>query len=115
VILNSFTISPVQSSGPLSGGLTQNVILVSNPAAVALYTLPSAGPGTAGKELVIIQNNFALTGANFFNLTAPSTDPIIIGAVTVCTSGCTNTAFEVDDWVHVVSDGNHHWYCPANN
>jgi hypothetical protein len=114
LILNSFTISPVQSPGALSSALTQNVILVSNPAAVATYTLPSAGPGTAGKELVLVQNNYAVTGANFFNLTAPSTDPIIIGSATVCSSGCTNTAFEVDTWVHVVSDGNHHWYCPAN-
>jgi hypothetical protein len=104
----------VQSVGANLSGLTQNVILVSNPAAVATYTLPSAGPGTAGKELVIVQNNYALSGANFFNLTAPSTDPIIIGNTTVCTSGCGTAAFEVDAWVHVVSDGNHHWYCPAN-
>ena len=75
----------------------------------------SAGPGTAGKELLIVLNNFAITGANSINLTAPATDPIIVGSATVCTSGCSNTAFGVDAWVHVVSDGNHHWYCPVNN
>jgi hypothetical protein len=91
------------------------VILVSNPAAAATYTLPAAGPGTAGKELLIVLNNYAFTGANSISLTAPSTDPIIIGSATVCASGCTNPSFSVDVWVQVVSDGNHHWYCPANH
>ena len=59
-------------------------------------------------------NNFAITGANSINLTAPATDPIIVGSATVCTS-CATTSFPVDVWVHVVSDGNHHWYCPANH
>lgn len=114
VILNSFTISPVQNPGSISAALNQNVILVSNPSAAATYTLPAAGPGTAGKELVIVLNNYALTGANSINLTALATDPIIIGSATVCTS-CTTTSFPVNIWVQVVSDGNHHWYCPANN
>jgi len=91
------------------------VILVTNPAAAATYTLPAAGPGTAGKEFLIVLNNYAITGANSINLTALPTDPIINGSATVCTSGCTNASFGVDTWVHVVSDGNHHWYCPANN
>ena len=115
VILNNFTISSAQSPGAISGSLTQNVILVSNPAAAATYTLPAAGPGTAGKELLIVLNNYAFTGANSISLTAPSTDPIIIGSATVCASGCTNPSFSVDVWVQVVSDGKHHWYCPANH
>jgi hypothetical protein len=115
VILNSFTISPLQSSASISGTLTQNVILVSNPVAAATYTLPAAGPGTAGKELIIVLTNYSLASANSINLTALSTDPIVIGSATVCTSSCTNTTFPVNTWVQVVSDGNHHWYCPANN
>ncbi len=115
VILNSFTISAVQSPGSLSGALTQDVILVSNPAAAATYTLPAAGPGTAGKELLIVLNNYSFASANSINLTALATDPIVIGSATVCTSGCTNASFPVNIWVQVVSDGNHHWYCPANN
>jgi hypothetical protein len=115
VILNSFTISSVQSPGALSGALTQDVILVSNPVAAATYTLPAAGPGTAGKELLIVLNNYSFASANSINLTALATDPIVIGSATVCTSGCTNASFPVNIWVQVVSDGNHHWYCPANN
>jgi hypothetical protein len=104
----------VQPTGAISGALTQNVILVSNPVAAATYTLPSAGPGTAGKELLIVLNDYSLANANSINLTAPATDPIIIGSATVCTT-CTTTSFPVNIWVQVVSDGNHHWYCPANN
>jgi len=115
LILNSFSISALQPTGAISGALTQNVILVTNPAAAATYTLPSAGPGTAGKELVIVLNNYALSGANSINLTAPPTDQLVVGSDTVCTSGCTQASFPVDTWVHVVSDGNHHWYCPANH
>jgi hypothetical protein len=114
VIRNSFTISPLQSPGTILGTLTQNVILVSNPAAAATYTLPSAGPGTAGKELLIVLTDYSYANANNINLTAPTTDPIIIGSTTVCAS-CTTTSFPVNYWVQVVSDGNHHWYCPANN
>jgi len=91
------------------------VILVSNPVAAATYTLPAAGPGTAGKELLIVLNNYSFASANSINLTALATDPIVIGSATVCTSGCTNASFPVNIWVQVVSDGNHHWYCPANN
>ncbi len=114
VILNNFTISTLQSPGALAASLTQNLVLVSNPPAVATYTLPSAGPGTAGKELLIVPTNYSLSGSNDISLTAPATDPIIIGSATVCASGCTNPSFLVSYFVQVVSDGNHHWYCPAN-
>ena len=117
LIQNSFTISPLQpANGAISGALTQNVILVSNPGTVAMYALPSAGPGTAGKELVIVLDDFSANG-NFINLTTAAGDQIVIGSAIVCTTGapCTNASFEVDFWVHVVSDGNHHWYVPTND
>jgi len=116
VIQNGFTISPLQPAGAISGALTQNVILLTNPAASATYILPSAGPGTTGKELLLVLNNFANNG-NAINLTAAIGDQIVIGSAIVCTTGapCTNTTFPVNFWVHVVSDGNHHWFVPTNN
>ena len=116
MIRNSFTISAVQPSGTISASLTQNVILVDNKSPTApTFTLPSAGPGTAGKDLAIVLTDFSLSNGNSINLTAGAGDQIVIGSATVCASGCTNTSFPVNIWVHVVSDGNHHWYCPANN
>jgi len=116
LIDNNFTISPLQpANGSISGSLTQNVILLTNPPAAATYALPSAGPGTTGKELVIVLNDFTLAGGNLINLTSASGDQIIIGADTVCPSGCTVASFQVNYWVHVVSDGNHHWYVPIND
>ena len=115
LIQNNFTISPVQpANGAISPALTQNVILVSNPGAVATYALPSAG--VAGKELVIVLNDFSANG-NFINLTAAAGDQIVIGSAIVCTTGapCTDTSFVVNFWIHVVSDGNHHWYVPTND
>jgi hypothetical protein len=117
VIQNNFTISPVQpANGAISGTLTQNVILVSNPGTVATYALPSAGLGTTGKELVIVLNDFTAAG-NSINLTAAAGDQIVIGSAIVCTTGapCTDLSFPVNFWVHVVSDGNHHWYVPTND
>ena len=118
LIQNNFTISPLQpASGSISGALTQNVILISNPATPATYALPSAGPGTAGKDLAIVLNDFSATTGNFINITAAVGDQIVIGSAIVCTTGppCTNTSFVVNFWLHVVSDGNHHWYVPTND
>jgi hypothetical protein len=117
LIQNNFTISPLQpATGSISGALTQNVIRISNPAAVATYALPSAGPGTTGKELLIVLDDFSASG-NSINLTAAAGDQIVIGSAIVCTTGppCTNTNFPVNFWVHVVSDGNHHWFVPVND
>ncbi|MBZ5677903.1 MAG: DNRLRE domain-containing protein [Acidobacteriia bacterium] len=117
LIQNNFTISPLQpATGSISGTLTQNVIRVSNPAAIATYALPSAGPGTTGKELLIVLDDFS-ANSNSINLTAAAGDQIVIGSAIVCTTGapCTNTSFPVNFWVHVVSDGNHHWFVPVND
>jgi hypothetical protein len=117
LIQNNFTISPVQpASGSISGALTQNVTLISNPGTPATYALPSAGLGTAGKELVIVLNDFSTSG-NSINLTAAVGDQIVIGSAIMCTTGapCTNASFPVNFWVHVVSDGSHHWFVPTND
>ena len=117
LIQNNFTISALQpATGAISGALTQNVIRISNPAVIATYALPSAGPGTSGKELVVVLDDFSVNG-NSINLTAASGDQIVIGSAIVCTTGppCTDTSFTVDFWIHVVSDGNHHWFVPVND
>jgi hypothetical protein len=122
LIFNNFTITAsAQPPGAISSSLTQNVILVQNPAAEATYTLPSAGPGTAGKDIYLMMNDFHLAGANSILITAASGEAIIIGSAVVCSSPpagltCTNPSFPVNNTgAHFVSDGNHHWYCPFNN
>lgn len=118
LIQNNFTISPLQpASGSISGTLTQNVILISNPSTPATYALPSAGTGTTGKDLAIVLNDFSATTGNSINITAAAGDQIVIGSAIVCTTGppCTTTSFVVNFWLHVVSDGNHHWYVPTND
>jgi len=116
-ILNSFAISPVQPPGAISSSLTENVILVNNTSAgVPNFTLPSAGPGTAGKDLWIDGNDFTTNG-NSFNILAAAGDEIIVHNAVICSStpvglqACTLATFgPINYRLHVISDGNHRWY-----
>jgi hypothetical protein len=116
LIQNSFAISAQQPAGAISGALTQNVILVNNTSAGAVsVTLPSAGPGTTGKDIWVDGNDFSTNG-NSMNIFAASGDAIIVKGVVVCSTPpagltCTLASFgPINYRLHVVSDGNHHWY-----
>ena len=116
VFLNSFAISAVQPAGTISGALTQNVILVNNTSAGSVsVTMPSAGPGTTGKDIWIDGNDFTTNG-NSMNIFAASGDAIIVKTVVVCTTppaglSCSIASFgPINYRAHMVSDGNHHWY-----
>ena len=117
VILNSFAISAVQPAGTISSGLTQSVILVNNTSAgVVNVTLPSAGAGTAGKDIWIDGNDFS-NGGNSMTIFAGTGDELIIHNVVVCSStpsglqACTAGSFgPINYRIHVVSDGNHKWF-----
>ena len=105
-ILNSFTISPEQPAGTISSSLTQNVILVNNTSAGnAQITLPSAGPGTAGKDVWIVGNDFTTNG-NTFDVLAASGDEIIVHNAVFLNL----TSFPINYRLHVISDGNHRWF-----
>ena len=116
-ILNSFAISPVQPAGTVSSALTQNVILLNNTSPSPVnFTLPSAGPGTAGKDLWIDGNDFSTNG-NSMNILAATGDEIIVHNAVICSStppglqACTLAAFgPINYRLHVISDGNHRWY-----
>ena len=118
LIENSFAISAVQPAGAISGALTESVILVNNTSAGAVnVTLPSAGPGTAGKDIWIDGNDFS-SNSQSMAVFAASGDAMIVHEVVVCNStppaGLTCNAgypsFPVPYRINVVSDGNHHWY-----
>jgi hypothetical protein len=101
----------------IPGTLTQSVILVNNTSGSSIFnfTLPSAGPGTAGKDIWLDGNDFTTNG-NQFNALAASGDAIIVTNQVICTTPpagltCTLGAFGPLNYrLHVVSDGNHHWY-----
>jgi hypothetical protein len=115
LILNSFAISPVQPPGAISGALTQSVILVNNTSPTPVsFTLPSAGPGTTGKDIWVDGNDFTAAGQTM-NIFAASGDALIVKGVVVCSTPpagltCTNASFPINYRINVVSDGNHHWY-----
>jgi hypothetical protein len=106
----------VQQTGTISGALPQSVILV-NDASVVNVTLPSAGPGTAGKDIWIDGSDFT-SNSQSMAVFAASGDAIIIDNVVVCNStppaGLTCNggypSFPINYRINVVSDGNHHWY-----
>jgi hypothetical protein len=114
LILNSFTISPIDSPATVAAGVTQNVILVNNTSVPAItLTLPAAT--TAGEDIAVVLSDFS-NGGNSANVHAAAGDSIVgFVTATVCPSGCTNTSFLVNFFAHFVSDGNHHWYCVTNN
>jgi hypothetical protein len=108
LIQNNFAISSVQPPGTISSSLTQSVILLDNTDGIN-FTLPSAGSGTAGKDIWIYGNDFS-DSANSMTIFAASGDELIVHDEAICSS-CTNTSFgPVNYRLHVVSDGNHHWY-----
>jgi hypothetical protein len=113
LILNSFAISSVQPAGAVSSALTQAVILVNNtsPGNVNI-TLPSAGPGTTGKDIWIDGNDFSANG-NSFSILAASGDDIIVHCTPQVPPVACNpfTTFgPIGYKMNLVSDGNHHWY-----
>ena len=98
----------MQLPGAISSSLTQSVILLDNTDGIN-FTLPSAGSGTAGKDIWIYGNDFS-DNANSMTIFAASGDELIVHDEAICSS-CTNTSFgPVNYRLHVVSDGNHHWY-----
>jgi hypothetical protein len=116
LIENSFTISPVQAPGTISSSLTESVILLNNTSPdVVNFTLPSAGSGTAGKDIWIDGNDFSDNGDSM-TIFAASGDAIIVHTAVVCNATppagltCNLASFDINYRMHVVSDGNHHWY-----
>ncbi|HEV3199996.1 MAG TPA: DNRLRE domain-containing protein [Bryobacteraceae bacterium] len=117
LIQNNFAFSSAQPPGAISGSLAENVILLNNTSggAPVNFTLPSAGPGTAGKDIWVDGTDFTANGASVMHIFTAAGDAIIVKTVIVCTTppaglSCTNASFPISYRLHVVSDGNHHWY-----
>ena len=84
-------------------------------ASVVNVTLPSAGGGTAGKDIWVDGNDFTSAG-NSMAVFAAAGDALIVKGVIVCSTPpagltCTSASFSPINYrIHIVSDGNHHWY-----
>jgi hypothetical protein len=81
---------------------------------VVNVTLPSAG--TAGKDIWVDGNDFTSAG-NSMAVFAAVGDALIVKGVVVCTNpppaglSCNSPSFSPINYrIHIVSDGNHHWY-----
>jgi hypothetical protein len=115
VIQNSFAISPLQPAGTISSALTQNVIMLNNTSpSVVNFTLPSAGPGTAGKDIWVDGTDFTANGQSMAIFTAAG-DAMIAHNTVICSTPpagltCGIPSLSINYRLHVVSDGNHHWY-----